>query len=144
MTIVDFPNGYQLDNDPTRLDIDKIHGYLSNQSYWAQGRTREQVIQSIEHSFCFGLYAPQGDLVGFARVVTDWTTFAWLCDVFILDFARGLGLSKLMVQAIVQDERLRGVRRFMLATRDAHELYRNYGGFRTLTHPERWMERFQE
>ena len=90
----------------------------------------------------FGVYF--GDQqVGFARVVTDYATFAWLCDVFIATPYRGLGLSKTLVASIVEHPELKDMRRIMLATRDAHELYRKYGGFKELATPERWMERFQ-
>jgi GNAT superfamily N-acetyltransferase len=102
------------------------------------------VVRSIEHSLCFGAYAPGGAQVGFARVVTDFATFAWLCDVFVIDAYRGRGISKRLVQAAVEHPPLQGLRRFLLATADAHELYRRYGGFAPILAPERWMERFRE
>ena len=95
-------------------------------SYWAQGRSFEAVQKSVEHSLCFGVYAGRQQ-VGFARVVTDYATFAWLCDVFILESHRGKGLGKRLIECVVAHPELQSVR-FMLATRDAHELYRRYGG----------------
>ncbi len=140
-TVEDQRNGYTLSTDPARLDISAIHDYLSQRSYWAQGRSRQVVERSITNSLCFGIYAPDGSQVGFARVVTDYATFAWLCDVFILENARGLGLSKWLVQAVTAHPDLQGLRNFVLATRDAHELYRRYGGFESFQSPERWMAR---
>ena len=132
---------FTISTDKTRLNIALIHEYLSQRSYWARGRSLEVVRKSIEQSLCFGLY--HGDeQVGFARVVTDGATFAWLCDVFVLETMRGRGLGKLLVQAVVEHPELQGLRRFMLATQDAHELYRRYGGFTALQWPDRWMERF--
>ncbi len=140
-TVEEQRNGYTLSTDPARLDISAIHDYLSQRSYWAQGRSRQVVERSITNSLCFGIYAPDGSQVGFARVVTDYATFAWLCDVFILENARGLGLSKWLVQAVTAHPDLQGLRNFVLATRDAHELYRRYGGFESFQSPERWMAR---
>lgn len=131
---------FTIDTDPQRLQLDVIHDYLSNRSYWAKGRTLEVIEKSIENSLCFGVY-DGGDQVGFARVVTDFATFGWVCDVFILESHRGLGLSKWLVETIVQHPELSGLRRLLLATRDAHELYQRYGDFHLLEHPERWMER---
>ena len=132
---------FSISTDKTRLNIALIHEYLSQRSYWARGRSFDVVRKSIEHSLCFGLY--RGDeQVGFARVVTDGATFAWLCDVFILESVRGRGLGKRLVQAVVDHPELQGLRRIMLATQDAHELYQRYGGFTNLQSPDRWMERF--
>jgi GNAT superfamily N-acetyltransferase len=109
-------------------------------SYWAQGRSFETVERSISNSLNFGLY--KGDeQVGFARVVTDRATFAWLGDVFILPDYRGKGLSKWLMEVIVTHPELQGLKRWILATRDAHELYRRFG-FKELAQPDRWMERF--
>jgi GNAT superfamily N-acetyltransferase len=132
---------FLISTDKARLDIALIHKFLSASAYWALGRRLETVRKSIEHSLCFGLYEHDRQ-VGFARVVTDYATFAWLCDVFILESYRGHGLSKWLVQCVIGHPDLQGLRRFMLATRDAHELYRTYGGFQNLQAPERWMERF--
>lgn len=131
---------FSIDSDPARLQMDVIHDYLANRSYWAQGRPRELVEKSIRHSFNFGLY--DGDRqVGFARVVTDYATFAWLCDVFVLEDYRGQGLAKWLVQTVVEHPDLSGLRRMLLVTRDAHELYRGYGGFRGIERPEALMQR---
>ena len=132
---------YLISTDPTKLDIHRIHKFLSEESYWAVGRSLEIVQLSIRNSLCFGVYH-QNHLVGFARVVTDYSTFAWLCDVFILPEYRGLGLGKWLVQTIVDFPELRCLRRFLLATKDACSLYHDYGGFVPLKNPERWMERF--
>ncbi len=123
-----------------RLDIELIHAYLSQRAYWALGRPCEVVQRSIENSLCFGVYV-QDQQVGFARVVTDYATFARLCDVFILEAHRGRGLGKRLVEAVVAHPALRGLGRLLLATRDAHALYRRHGGFEALQAPERWMER---
>ena len=122
-----------------------IHDYLSNTSYWAAGRTLEVVQRSIENSLCFGLYKTSADTseqqIGFARVVTDYATFAWLADVFVLEEYRGQGLAKWLMEVIIAHPQLQGFRRWLLATRDAHELYRRFG-FSELNEPARWMERF--
>src|SRR5207244_2731083 len=100
-----------------------IHDYLANQSYWAADRPLDVVRRSIENSLCFGLYE-SGRQIGFTRVVTDRATFAWLCDVFVLPPHRGRGLSKWLLECVVGHPDLQGVRRLLLATRDAHDLYR--------------------
>jgi GNAT superfamily N-acetyltransferase len=130
---------FLISTDPALLDVAAIHDYLSNRSYWAEGRSLETVQRSIRNSLCFGLYE-SGRQVGFARVVTDQTTFAWLCDVFILEPWRGRGLSKWLMDCIVRHPGLQGLRRVVLATKDAHELYRPYG-FAPLSSPERYMEK---
>ncbi|MFN8465728.1 MAG: GNAT family N-acetyltransferase [Caldilineaceae bacterium] len=135
-------DGYSISTDKQRLDVDYIHRWLSEQSYWAQGRSRETVEQSIANSLCFGLYRG-GKQVGFARVVTDLATFGWLCDVFVDESERGHALGKWLVQAVVSHPDLARIRRLLLATRDAHELYRKYGGFEVLASPERWMAKTQ-
>ena len=129
-----------ISTDRNRLDLAYIHGYLSEQCYWALGRSRDIVEKSITNSLCFGVYAG-AQQIGFARVVTDYATFAWLCDVFIDDACRGQGLGKRLVETVVAHPELQGLRNFILATRDAHELYRGYGGFETLGTPDRWMAR---
>jgi GNAT superfamily N-acetyltransferase len=133
-------DGYTISTDKARLDVAAIHDFLSRSSYWALGRTIAVVETSIERSLCFGVYAG-AEQVGFARVVTDCCTFAWLCDVFIVEAHRGHGLGKWLVECVVGHPDLQGVRRFVLATRDAHELYRRHGGFETLPEPEKWMVR---
>jgi GNAT superfamily N-acetyltransferase len=130
---------YEISTEPGRLDLAMIHSWLSTSSYWAQGRPIDVVRRSIEHSLPFGIY--QGtQQVGFARVVTDFATFAWLADVFILDHHRGRGLSKWLVETIITHPDLQGLRRFVLATQDAHSLYAQFG-FTPLRAPDRWMER---
>jgi len=121
------------------LDVDVIHKFLSEESYWANRRTREQTRRAIENSICFGLY--DGDAqIGFARVVSDFSTFAYLGDVFVLKEYRGRGLSKMLMEAVVSHPDLQGLRRWLLATKDAHGLYEQFD-FAPLRFPERWMER---
>jgi GNAT superfamily N-acetyltransferase len=134
--------GYLISTDKQRLDIDYIHRWLSERAYWAQGRSREVVEKSIANSLCFGLYHDEWQ-VGFARVVTDLSTFGWLCDVFVDEEERGQALGKWLVQTVANHPDLAHIRRLMLATRDAHELYRRYGGFEMLGTPERWMAKVQ-
>lgn len=134
--------GYLISTDKQHLDIDYIYHWLSEQSYWAQGRSRDTVVQSIANSLCFGLYHGSKQ-VGFARVVTDLATFGWLCDVFVDESERGHGLGKWLIQTLVNHPDMARLRRLLLATRDAHELYRNYGGFEMLGSPERWMAKIQ-
>ncbi len=130
---------YEISNDPKRLDLDVIHRYLSEDSYWAQGIPREVVERAVAHSLCFGVYAGS-EQVGFARVVSDRATFAYLADVFILPAHRGQGLSKRLMSAVAAHPELQGLRRWMLATADAHGLYHQHG-FAALAKPERFMER---
>lgn len=125
--------------DPARLDLDAIHKFLSEESYWAQNRSREQTETAIRNSLPFGLYKGE-NLIGFARVVTDFATFAYLGDVFVVEEFRGRGLSKWLMKVIVEHPELQGFRRWVLATRDAHTLYEKFG-FHELVHPERWMEK---
>jgi GNAT superfamily N-acetyltransferase len=121
-----------------RLNLDVIHGFLTN-CYWAKGISREIVARSIERSLCFGIY-DNGAQVGFARVISDFATFAYLGDVFVLESHRGRGLSKWLMECIVQHPALQNLRRWILLTRDAHGLYSQYG-FTPLKAPERYMER---
>jgi GNAT superfamily N-acetyltransferase len=129
---------YTISTDKTRLDVDVIHGFL-NASYWAAGRSVETIRTSIENSLAFGIYKAD-EQVGFARIITDYATFAWIADVFVLEVHRGRGLSKWLMDVIISHPSLQGFRRWVLATKDAHELYRRFG-FTELTRPERWMER---
>lgn len=137
------PDGYVVSTEKSRLDVLRIHAWLAESSYWAKGRPIDVVVRSIQHSLCFGVYAPDGSQAAFARVVTDYATFAWLCDVFVLDEHRGRDIGKRLVEEVVAHPRLRGLRRFLLATADAHDLYRRYGEFVPIAAPDRWMERFQ-
>ena len=130
-------DGFMISTDRSRLQPETIHAYLSR-SYWAAGRTRAQVERSLEHSLCFGVF--DGDAqIGLARVVTDYATFAYLCDVYVLEAYRGRGLGKWLMSIVMAHPDLQGLRRWSLATRDAHGLYRRHG-FRELEAPERWME----
>jgi len=133
-------DGYVVSTEKSRLQVDFVHDLLSNHAYWALGRTREVMERAIQNSLCFGVYEGSRQ-VGFARVVTDYATFGWLCDVIILESQRGRGLGKWLVECVVAHPALAGIRRLLLATRDAHGLYREYGGFVPLPTPERWMER---
>ena len=125
--------------DRDRIDRDLVHRYLSDESYWAAGIPRELVDRSIDHSLCFGVF--DGDAqVGFARVITDHATFAYLADVFILASHRGRGLGKQLMAAIHAHPSLQGLRRWQLVTRDAHSLYEQFG-WTKLENPARYMER---
>jgi GNAT superfamily N-acetyltransferase len=121
------------------LQVEVILEYLVNQSYWAKTRTRLQLETVIENSLCFGVYKGEKQ-IGFARVVTDYATFAYLGDVYILPEFQGEGLGKWLMETVVNHPELQGFRRWVLATRDAHRLYEKYG-FTELKHPERWMEK---
>jgi GNAT superfamily N-acetyltransferase len=117
---------YLISTDPGRLDLDAIFAYLSGESYWAKGRPRDQVVRGIENSLPFGVY--RGDeQVGFARIVTDYATFAWLADVYVLAEHRGQGLGKALIEMVIEHPALRSLPRVMLATLDAHGLYEQYG-----------------
>jgi GNAT superfamily N-acetyltransferase len=127
-----------ISEDRGRLDRTLIHRFLSERSYWAQGVSQEIVDRSIDNSLCFGVYRAERQ-VGFARVVTDFATFAWLADVFIVEEERGNGLSKKLVAAVLAHPELQGLRRFLLGTLDAHGLYAQYG-FKPIKDVERFME----
>jgi GNAT superfamily N-acetyltransferase len=130
---------YLITSDRARLDVGFIHNVLANQTYWAVGRSIEVVKRSIDNSLCFGIYR-KTEQVGFARVVTDFATFAWLADVFIVPEHRGHGLAKWLMEVILAHPELQGFRRWVLATKDAHSLYAQFG-FIPLHRPGRWMER---
>ena len=131
-------NQIKITTDKANLNIEMIHNFLSK-SYWAFGRTIEEVRHSIEHSYCFGIFI--GDKqIGFARVVSDFTIFAYLMDVFILEEFRGNGYSKLLLDNIFGDEKLKSVKKWLLATKDAHSLYNKFG-FESITNVDRWMEK---
>jgi GNAT superfamily N-acetyltransferase len=120
-------DGYWVSDNPDPLDPDRIHGWLSQESYWAQGRSLELVKRSIRESIVIGCYAPDGAQVGLCRWVTDSATFAWLCDVFVDDRYRGGGLGVYLVQSAMDHPAVRGIRLLLLGTRDAHGLYQRFG-----------------
>jgi GNAT superfamily N-acetyltransferase len=130
-------DGLVVSTDRARLDVDLIHGFLTG-CYWARGISRELVARSMENALCFGMYA-EGRQIGFARVISDYATYAYLGDVFILERYRGRGLSKWLLECIVGHPQLQGLRRWSLVTGDAHGLYSQFG-FTSLEAPERWME----
>lgn len=130
---------FLISTDSARLEVEVIHDFLSHRSYWARGRELEVVKRGIENSLNFGVYR-RGQQIGFARVVTDYATFAWLADVFVLEEHRGQGVGKWLIEVILTHPQLQGFRRWALATKDAHQLYRDFG-FHELMRPERWMER---
>jgi len=129
---------YFLSTEPGLLDVSLIHKFLSEQSYWAPGIPREVVERSLANSLCFGLFH-ESQQIGFARVVTDRATFAWLGDVFVLDEFRGEGLGKWMIEALLKHPDLQGLRRILLGTRDAHSLYARFG-FTPLAEPSRFLD----
>lgn len=129
---------FEISTDRSRIELRTVHEFLTN-SYWAQGIPEATVQRSIENSICFGVYFGRQQ-IGFARVITDRATFAYLADVFILEAYRGRGLSKWLMECIVAHPDLQGLRRWMLATRDAHGLYAQFG-FIPVQKPQRWMER---
>jgi len=130
-------NGFIFSDKKDLLDIEAIHHYLSTASYWAKNIPFDTVKRSIENSLCFGIYKGP-EQVGFARWVTDKATFAWLCDVYVKDSYRGLGLSKKLMSFMIFHPDLQGLRRYQLATLDAHGLYEQFG-FSQIENPERQM-----
>jgi GNAT superfamily N-acetyltransferase len=128
---------FTISTEKARLQLDVIAAFLSR-AYWAQRRARPAIERSVEHSLCFGLYDGERQ-IGFARVVTDCSTFAYLCDVFIDESYRGRGLGKWLMSAVMDHPDLQGLRRWILATRDAHGLYKQFG-WTELKDPGRWME----
>lgn len=128
----------EISKDKSKLQIEVIHNFLSN-SYWAKGRTIKDVEKSIHHCLCYGVYL-NNEQIGFARIATDYTVFAYLMDVFILEDYRGNGYSKQLVSTIVLDEELKSCKVWMLKTADAHGLYKQFG-FQELSSPEKVMER---
>ncbi len=129
---------FHISTDQSKMDIDMIHRYLSEESYWAKGIPRETVEKSVANSFCFGVFYMEKQ-IGFAKVITDFTTIAYLGDVFILNEFRNLGLSKLLMETIMNHPQLQGLRRWILLTADAHELYKKFG-WNPIKEPARWME----
>lgn len=129
---------YSISTDVNRLDLGVIHQFLAT-SYWAEGLPLEVLQRSIQNSLVFGIYKDKQQ-IGFARVVTDYSTFAYLADVFVWESFRGQGLGKWLIQTIISHPELQGLRRWLLATKDAHELYRQFG-FTELLNPDRFMEK---
>ena len=139
--MTDYTRGqYSITTDPRKLDLEAIHAFLSR-SFWAEGIPKETVAKAIDNSLCFGLF-DDATQVGFARVVTDRATFAYLCDVYVLETHRGLGLGKWLIETVMAHPDLQGLRRFQLVTRDAHGLYSRHG-FDAPAHPDRQMEIFR-
>ncbi len=132
--------GFSISTDKSLLNFDTIYRYLDRESYWAKGIPTENLKLAIENALCFGVYQYKTQ-IGFARVITDKATFAYIADVFILPEFRGKGLSKWLIQTILSHADLQGLRRWSLATADAHGLYSQFG-FTEITRPERWMEMF--
>jgi GNAT superfamily N-acetyltransferase len=130
-----------ISTDRERLSLDVVHGFLAN-CYWAKGIPREVVARSIDQALCFGVYDGEGAQIGFARVISDFATIAYVGDVFVLETHRGRGLGKWLMQCICDHPALQGLRRWILTTRDAHGLYSQFG-FTPVKAPERFMERHQ-
>lgn len=131
---------YEIDTDRTRVDVDRVHRWLCDEAYWALGRDRSTVERSVAGSVVAGAYAPDGTQVAIARAVTDDATFAWICDVFVDAAHRGRGLGSALVQILLAHPSVAPVKRVVLATADAHEVYRRQG-FTALPEPDRWMLR---
>ena len=133
-------SSFFISTDKSKLNIKLIHDFLSREAYWAKGRSLETVKTSIENSLCFGVYDAKENQVGFARVTTDYAVFAWILDVFILDDYRKKGLSKKLMDAIMEHSDLQSLQRWGLGTYDAHGLYEKYG-FRVVQRPDIFMEK---
>ena len=138
MKSIEYSRGeFTVSTDRSRLDLKLVHDFLRG-SYWAKDIPRDVFMKSIENSLCFGVYEGPGQ-IGFARVITDYATFAYLADVFIIESHRRRGLANFLMECIVQHPQLQGLRRWTLATRDAHQLYAKFG-FKPLGRPDRFME----
>ena len=134
-----YHHGYLITDDPARLDADAVHAYLKR-SYWAEGIPRDVVQRALANSLCLGIYASDGQQVGLVRVISDYATFAYLCDVYVLESHRGRGLSKAAMPLLGSHPKLQGLRRQHLVTVDAHGLYAQFG-FTVVKDPERHMEK---
>ena len=132
---------YTISTERARVNVEAVHEFLSTRSYWARGRDFETVQRAVENSLPFGVYR-DGRQVGFARVVTDYATFAWLADVYVLDEFRGGGLGKWLVEVVLSHPELQHLRRWILGTRDAHELYRRFG-FTEIEEPQFYMHKLE-
>jgi GNAT superfamily N-acetyltransferase len=130
----------EISTDPSRLDRDLIHRFLSEESYWARWRTREQNEQILDRSLCFGAYDDDGRQIGHARVVTDTVSFGYIGDVFVVPEARGRGVGRALIEALLAHPDVRGVKRLALVTDDAHGLYEEYG-FAPLDDVRKWLQR---
>jgi GNAT superfamily N-acetyltransferase len=139
MAITRTVGSYTISDDPARLDLRAMHAYLTR-SYWAEGIPFEVVELSVRNSLCVGVYDAKGAQVGLSRFISDYATFCYICDVYVLEEHRGHGLSKEMLAFAVEHPKLQGLRRWQLVTADAHGLYRRFG-FTALARPERAMER---
>ncbi|MBF9253310.1 GNAT family N-acetyltransferase [Pontibacter sp. 172403-2] len=133
-------NNFYITTDKDQLDIDLIVDFLQNKSYWASARNRETIERSINNSFCFGVFDENRKQVAFARVITDFAVYAWLLDVFVLEEYRGKSLGKLLMQNVFSHPDLQGLKRWGLATNNAHSLYKKFG-FTSLSNPEIMMEK---
>ena len=129
---------YIVSTDSSLLDLPRIHEYLTEEAYWSRGIAFETFQKSVENSLCFGLYHQEMQ-IGFARVISDFATFAYLADVFVIEEFRGRGLGKWLIKCVISHPEIQELRRWMLITSDAHGLYQHYG-FKTLGHPESFME----
>lgn len=130
---------YVISDDPARLDLEVLHAYL-RRAYWSEGIPFEVLERAVRGSLCIGAYEQAGGQVGLVRLVSDYATFCYVCDVFVLEAHRGRGISQGMVKMAIEHPRLQGLRRWFLVTRDAHGLYAQFG-FVSPTHPQRYMER---
>lgn len=132
---------YSFSSEPTRMDRDRVFAWIGEQSYWAQGRARETQERAMDGSLNYGMFHDAtGGQVAYARVVTDGATFAWLCDVFVDESVRGEGVGVALIEGVCEHLDSFGLRRIMLATRDAHGLYAKFG-FEAVADPEMWMAR---
>lgn len=134
-------SGYRVSSSREEVDFDVIHSYISN-TYWAKGIPKETFKKALDNSLCFGVFSSEGKQVGFARMITDLATFAYLADVFIDEAHRGKGLSKWLMQEVHDHPSLQGLRRMLLATRDAHGLYQQFG-YTSLSSPATFMQKWQ-
>jgi GNAT superfamily N-acetyltransferase len=132
-------DGVFISDEPSLIDLDRVCGWLADESYWAAGRPRETIERSLHGSIVYGAYTDRETQIAVARAVTDRATFAWICDVFVDATYRGKGVGGWLMDCVLADLRAAGVHRVVLGTRDAHEVYRRVG-FEPLAHPDRWME----
>lgn len=133
-----YKNDFCISTDKNRLDIDSIHQFLSTKAYWCLNIPREKVQRAIENSLCFGIHHHEKQ-IGFARIISDYATIAYLGDVYVMEDYRGKGLSKWLMETIMSHPNLQGLRRWILLTGDAHELYRQFG-WTNIADPSKWME----